>query len=179
MKPMHRSGNVAAAPQRWLGICVVVGIVVGAGGLLPSLLGGDAGAPGDGKRAAEHSTDAVLSVAGPTPAAMLGRLAAGTVLVLALCAGALPLMRRWLVAEPAIKPAGAFEVVAVLPLAGRCSVCLVRAGGQHLLAGLDAAGLQALLPVGDVPADGEWAPGETASGRRVPAGIEPRRLSAV
>ena len=101
------------------------------------------------------------------------------ILVLALCVGTLPLMKRWLVGTPAAKASGSFEVVASLKLNGRCCVSLVRAGGQHLLAGMDAAGLQALVAVGDVPTDMESASPEAAPTRRVPAGIEPRRLTAV
>ena len=110
---------------------------------------------------------------------MLGRLAAGTVFVLALCAGTLPLLRRWLVPGPAVKPGGTLEVVASLSLNGRCRVCPVRAGAPHLLAGSDAAGLQVVVPVGDVPADGSPSPPDAPHARRAPAGIEPRRLSAV
>jgi Flagellar biosynthesis protein, FliO len=177
MKPNHRSTEPSKNPQWWLGACVVIGLVVGAGGLLPSLLGGDAGLSLIGKPAAERGSEVALS--GPSPAAMLGRLAAGTVLVLALCAGTIPLLKRWVMPATAARLDGDFEVVASLPLAGRSSVCLVRAGGQHLLAGMDSAGLQILVPVGDVPANGEWTLPNSASARRVPAGIEPRRLSAV
>jgi hypothetical protein len=175
MKLNQTPSGASANPQWWPGICVVVGLVVGAGGLLPSLFHGEMALPTPDKTAGASGADTLMPAA-PSPAAMLGRLAAGTVLVLALCAGTLPLMRRWLVPAPVSVPDGDFEIVATLPLAGRCSVCLVRAGAQHLLAGSDACGLQALVPVGDVPSAGEWDP---VAERRVPAGIEPRRLNAV
>jgi hypothetical protein len=179
MNSRDRSNGLSARPQRWLTLCVVIGLVVGAGGLLPSLLSGSSAWPASGGSTSNGGPESIDLPASPSPAAMLGRLAAGTILVLALCAGTLPLLKRWLVASPAAKPGGAFEVVASLKLNGRCCVCLVRAGGQHLLAGTDAAGLQALVPVGDVPADGELPLPEALPPRRVPAGIEPRRLTAV
>jgi hypothetical protein len=178
MNPTDRSNGPPAHPQRWLGLFVVIGLVVGAGGLLPAMLGGSA-AWTTASAATDGKTDSAAMPPAPSPAAMLGRLAAGTVFVLALCAGTLPLMRRWLVPAPAAKSGGALEVVATLTLNGRCRVCLVQAGGQHLLAGSDVAGLQVVIPVGDVPADGGSPPPEVPPHRRAPAGIEPRRLSAV
>jgi hypothetical protein len=77
------------------------------------------------------------------------------------------------------KPGGNFDVIASLPLNGRCGVCLVRAGGQHLLAATDVSGLQILVPVGDVPAEHSLSLPETPQSRRAPASIEPRRLTAV
>lgn len=171
MKPIDRSNGLPGRTRRWLALCIVGGLVIGAGGLLPALLGGETVLP-----TAAHDTLTLTGSA--SPAAMLGRLAAGTVLVLALCAGTLPLLRRWLVGGPPERPDGAFEVVASLPLGGRCCVYLVRAGGQHLLAGADAAGLQALVPVGDAAVDGGAAEAPEPPARRVPAGIEPRCVGA-
>jgi hypothetical protein len=155
-------------------------LVVGAGGLLPSMVG-DLRLPPQGGKATGGEPEVP---APPSPAAMLGRLAAGTVLVLALCAGTLPLLKRWLVAGSAARgeaAAGGFEIVATLPLGGRSCVCLVRAGGQHLLAGTDGAGLQALVAVGDVPVERVPAPAPAPVARRIPAGagIDPRRVGAV
>jgi flagellar biogenesis protein FliO len=179
MKPTARANGRPAHPQRWLGVLVVVGLVIGAGGLLPSLLGNSSDRLTTTGAASERGADAPSLPAPPSSAAMLGRLAAGTVFVLALCAGTLPLLKGWLAREPAAKPSGSFEVVATLTLNGRCRVCLVRVGEQHLLAGSDAAGLQVLVPVGDVPADGNLSVPQATPQRRTPAGIEPRKLSAV
>lgn len=188
MNPNALSGKPPVPLPRWLLPCVILGLVIGAGGLLPSLLGDGLRLPASGNAAGE-------TAALPSPGAMFGRLAAGTVLVLALCAGTLPLLRRWLVARPAARAAaGGFEVVASLPLGGRSCVCLVRAGGQHLLAGVDGGGLQVLVPVGDLPAEASAAAPAAAAPkasagrapaagpvpvlRRVPAGtgIDPRRV---
>ncbi len=174
MIPNERASGTSAKPRRWLALCVVGGLVAGAGGLLPSLFGGDATLPA----MAPGGVALLAPPPGPSPAAMLGRLAAGTVFVLALCAATLPLLRRWVTAVPATSPGADFEVVATLPLAGRCVVRLVRAGDQHLLAATDAAGLQALVPVGALPAgDGPADPAD-APPPRAPAGIEPRRVGA-
>jgi hypothetical protein len=179
MSLKERANDPANNQPRWVTFCIVMGLVVGAGGLMPSLFSRSEWAP-VGETAAKSGSETSADLPPtPSPAAMLGRLAAGTILVLALCAGTLPLMKRWLVAAPTTKPGGAFEVIATLPLNGRCCVCLVKAGGQHLLAAMDTAGLQVLVPVGDVPADGELPFPEAPRERRLPAGIEPRRLTAV
>src|SRR5262249_22169093 len=102
--------NPNEGPRRWLILCIVGGIVAGAGGLLPSLLSGETSKdvsveePRPDGLAPRRHLEFSAATAGPSAAAMLGRLAAGTVLVLALCAGTLPLLRRWLVASPTWKP---------------------------------------------------------------------------
>ncbi len=174
MNPSDRTDGTPPRARRWLVLCVFGALVVGAGGLLPSLVGDSAG-PDATRRPVVQEPDAPSP--GPSAAAMLARLAAGTVLVLALCAGTLPLARRWLAPGPVAAPGGVFDVMATLPLSGRCRVYLVRAGGQHLLAGADAGGLQVLIPVGEAPG-GEAAPPAEPPARRAAAGIEPRRVGA-
>jgi hypothetical protein len=156
-------------PKPWLALCVTGALVIGAGGLLPSLLGGDALARG---------TNLSEAPGGLLPAAMLGRLAAGTLVVLALCAGSLPLLRRWLAPGSPARPGGEFEVVASLPLGGRCCVWLVRTGEHYLLAGADGSGVQALVPVGGVVMEEGTAAAARPPARAPRARIEPVRVGA-
>lgn len=170
--------------RRWLILCIVGGLVAGAGGLLPSLFNGDSNgkSPVEGSLSAglaseQHTELSVLS-AGPSIGAMLVRLAAGTVLVLALCAGTLSLLRRQIVTSPTEKSSNSFSIVTSLPLNSRCRVYLVRVDGQHLLAGMDAAGLQNLVPVGNVAAEDELPIPTSQPMWRTSAGIDPRRVGA-
>src|SRR5207249_2284163 len=88
--------------------------------------------------------------ASPNLSAMLRRLLLGTVVVLALCVGTLWGGARWLKRrEP---PKGSqMQVLARVVLDRRSQVFLVRARGQRLLAGVDAGGLKALIPVSALP----------------------------
>jgi flagellar biogenesis protein FliO len=84
----------------------------------------------------------------PSPGSMFLRLALGTIFVLVLCAGTLWAGKRWI--RPLTTPIGEnrrLRVLESLPLAGRCSVFLLQAGGTKVLVGVDQAGIKALLPL--------------------------------
>jgi flagellar biogenesis protein FliO len=86
----------------------------------------------------------------PDLGALLGRLIAGTVLVLALCVGTLWMGKRWLRLGPAAKTgSGQLQVLEALPLGRRCVLYLVKANNQQIVAGIDPSGLKALLPLSE------------------------------
>ena len=85
--------------------------------------------------------DAARPVTARAPAALAGRLravAGGTVLVPGLCVATLWLARRWLTGRQGGAGDGKhFVILESLTLGGVCRVHLVKAGGRHLLAGMD------------------------------------------
>jgi len=84
----------------------------------------------------------------PSPGSMLLRLTLGTIFVLILCVITLWAGKRWI--RPLAGPQGEnkqLHLVESLALGGRCSVYLLQAGDAKVLAGVDHAGLKALLPL--------------------------------
>jgi hypothetical protein len=146
---------LASGSGRWLSSIVFVLVVVMAGLVLPQLLpSGPAVAEAASVPAAaapdmwNYSPPSLPE--GPDTRAMLLRLGLGTVLVLGLGVGTLWLSKRWLQVK-AVPSGGTrqLRLVEVLPLQGRCCIYLVQAGSRQILAGADAGGLKALLPLTD------------------------------
>lgn len=84
----------------------------------------------------------------PSPGAMFLRLACGTTFVLLLCVITLWVGKRWI--RPPTVPSREnrqLRIVESLALGGRCSVYLLQAGDAKVLAGVDGAGIKALLPL--------------------------------
>ena len=79
--------------------------------------------------------------------AILTRLVGGTLFVLLLCAGTAYGVGRWIKGKNAAVPAGPLKLIAALPINARCSIFLVQAGDQHLVAGVDATGLRSILHI--------------------------------
>ena len=97
------------------------------------------------------NSDAASKVDGPNITAMLLRLIAATVVVLALCGGV-----TWMVSRhrriPNMQDAdGALQIVDALNVGGRCRVHLVRVGDSWMLVGVDATGLKTVLPLAAEP----------------------------
>jgi hypothetical protein len=128
--------------RRWLGLSGLGALVVAAGFLLPLMVR-------ERTPPTPRPADGTMTKA-PDITPMLTRLALGTVFVLGLCVVTLRLGRRWLCAPTAEGNLGRqFEVLETLAVGNRCAVHLVRAGGRHLLAGVDASGLKALVALDD------------------------------
>ncbi len=84
----------------------------------------------------------------PSPNAMFLRLGLGTIFVLILCVVTLWIGKRWIRPFAAAPNANAqLRLLETLPLSGRCAVYLLQAGETKVLAGVDAAGIKALLPL--------------------------------
>jgi flagellar biogenesis protein FliO len=99
---------------------------------------------GDTKDAWEYTPPARPEL--PDLGAMVGRLVFGTLIVVVLCVATLWMARRWLRVGPSsVARSGQLQVVESICLSGRSILYLVKAGDQHVLAGVDAAGLKALL----------------------------------
>lgn len=84
----------------------------------------------------------------PSSGSMFLRLVLGTLFVLILCVVTLWIGKRWI--RPLGSPAGEnqqLRIVESLVLGGRCSVYLLQAGDARVLAGIDGAGIKALLPL--------------------------------
>ncbi len=112
----------------------------------------------------------------PSIGAMLARLTAGTVVVLALCAGS----TYWIARRHRGKVppnVGPMSIVGSMPI-GRGVVYLVRVGDQRLLASADATGLRSLV---QLPANVELDEGTTIIAERVtvPAELLASRVTQV
>ena len=85
----------------------------------------------------------------PSAGALLARLAAGTVVVLVLCAGSLWFGKRWLLRGiPGTAPGnGNLKLIESLTLGSRCAVFLIQAGGRQVLIGVDASGMKSIVPL--------------------------------
>lgn len=84
----------------------------------------------------------------PSSGSMFLRLILGTIFVLILCVLTLGIGKRWI--RPLAGPQGEnkqLRIVESLALGGRCSVYLLQAGDAKVLAGVDGAGIKALLPL--------------------------------
>lgn len=115
----------------------------------PSLTGGTPVPPGGTPTAANDSLDynppALPDM--PSPRAMFMRLGLGTVFVLILSVVTLWAGKRWI--RPLAGASGEnkqLRIIESLAL-GRCSLYLVQAGEAKVLAGVDPAGIKALLPL--------------------------------
>jgi flagellar biogenesis protein FliO len=145
--------------SRWLSLGAVGLFAVVAGLILPQLI--TSVAP---ERTAAHGTEkqersplAYTPPAwpeAPDPKAMLGRLALGTAIVLALCVVTLAIGRRWLRGTAtAGTDQGRIQLVETLTLGNRCNLHLVKIGGQQVLVGLDGGGLKAMVTLTEPFAD--------------------------
>lgn len=84
----------------------------------------------------------------PSSGSMFLRLILGTIFVLILCVVTLGIGKSWI--RPLAGPQGEnkqLRIVESLALGGRCSVYLLQAGDAKVLAGIDGAGIKALLPL--------------------------------
>lgn len=84
----------------------------------------------------------------PSPGSMFLRLALGTLFVLILSVVSLWAGKRWI--RPLAGPVGEnreLRLLESLPLGGRCALYLLQAGETKVLAGVDQAGIKALLPL--------------------------------
>jgi flagellar biogenesis protein FliO len=133
---------------------IVLGLIVIVGGIAaPQLLPEMPQAPRAAEAAAEEGPGSLIYTPPTQPAPvdprwLLVRLVIVTALVLGLAVGSLWLGKRWLVAGAA-KAAGPkhMQVIETLPLANRCSVVLIEVGKRQVLVGLDATGLQSMVPL--------------------------------
>lgn len=84
----------------------------------------------------------------PSPQSMILRLTLGTILVLILCVLTLWIGKRWIrpLAGPPVENKQ-LRLLEALPLGARCSVYLLQAGEAKILAGVDSAGIKALVPL--------------------------------
>ncbi len=122
--------------KRW-GLYALGALVVGTGLVLPRLATEGSPVP---------PADTAGGFDGPDAGALLLRLVLGTAFVLGLAVAILWLCRHLLRGRfGAVPGAGQLELLESLPLGCRCRVHLVRAGSLHLLAGVDGAGLKALV----------------------------------
>jgi flagellar biogenesis protein FliO len=120
----------------WLGLA---GAVVLAGMAVPLLV--------TGSKPPVANVPAPEAPALPDLGPMLGRLVVGTVAVLALSVGVLWFVGKKLRPAPGQKSGSQIEVIGAVRVDPRCQVYLVRARGQRLLAGVDATGIRAVVPV--------------------------------
>jgi flagellar biogenesis protein FliO len=81
----------------------------------------------------------------PGLGSILTRLVGGTLVVLVLCGLSAYGIGRWLKGKNVVAPHGPLKIVAALRLNSRCSVILLQAGDQHIIAGMDASGLKSML----------------------------------
>lgn len=156
MLPSAKSAARKGAWPTWL-VLGVLGLAATAGGLfLPRSLRSSAETPAtipsptppvnESKDSLAYTPPALPDL--PSPGSMLLRLTLGTIFVLILCVITLWAGKRWI--RPLAGPQGEnkqLHVVESLALGGRCSVYLLQAGDAKVLAGVDHAGLKALLPL--------------------------------
>jgi hypothetical protein len=146
---------------RWLALCGLGALVVASGFLSPLLLR-ERTPP---RPAQDGGRDVPPPAEVPDTAALLTRLALGTVFVLGLCVITLRLGQRWLVVGAAERDPGCqFEVLETLSVGNRCVVHLLRAGSGHLLAGVDASGLKALIALDATETEAPEAGAPNSSG---------------
>jgi flagellar biogenesis protein FliO len=143
MAAFPRSAVKQASPPL-IGAGVLV-IVLGFG--LPRLTSGSSP-----PTTAPEPTPAVTKAAPPVPegpglGASLARLVGSLVVVCGLCVVVTRLVNRK--ATPA--KASGMNVVASLPVDGRCSVFLVQAGDRRMLVGIDPGGVKALVELPGPP----------------------------
>ncbi len=153
MVPSDKGATRKGGLPSWL-VLGVLGLVATAGGIfLPRSLNKSAEVPAAAvpappptaeKNLLEYQPPSLPDV--PSPQAMFLRLTLGTIFVLILCGITLWIGKRWV--RPLAGPPGEnkqLRVVEALVLGGRCSVYLLQAGETKVLAGVDPAGLKALL----------------------------------
>jgi flagellar biogenesis protein FliO len=157
MKPAARPPTGSGVGKTiWMLLCGFGVLVVAAGFSVPYLVLGQGGPLLDVPSPAEPAapapaTEPPMAADWPTPRDLLLRLGGGTVVVLGLGVAILFLCRRWFQPRPAgVDEKREFELIETLHLGNRCCVHLVRAGGQHLLTGMDATGLKAVTALVDM-----------------------------
>ncbi len=86
---------------------------------------------------------------GPSLSSVLFKMAFGTVIVLAACAGSLWYGRKWLQKAQGVLPVrgGELRLLESTRIGGQCFVHLLQVGNQRILAGTDRSGLQSLIPL--------------------------------
>jgi flagellar biogenesis protein FliO len=150
MLPPDNPAPKKNALPNWLLIGVLGLAATGAGLFLPhSREEGSsppAAIPARARESWEYSPPALPDL--PTSGAMFLRLGLGTVFVLILCPLTLWAGKRWI--RPLAVPPSAnkhLSVIETLSLGGRSSIYLLQAGEAKVLAGVDGAGIKALLPL--------------------------------
>ncbi len=155
MPPSQQSAAHKPTLLNWL-IAGILGVVAAAAGLLlpRSLQPLAESAPLSAPLAPATEEQSSLEYAPPplpdlpSPHAMFLRLGLGTIFVLILCVVTLWIGKRWIRPFASAPNANAqLRLLETLPLSGRCSVYLLQAGETKVLAGVDAAGIKALLPL--------------------------------
>lgn len=155
MAPSEQSAARKPSPLNWL-VVGVLGILAAAAGLLlprtlqpladPPPMSAPAAPSEDQQTSLDYTPPTLPDL--PSPNAMFLRLGLGTIFVLILCVVTLLLGKRWLRPFAAAPNANTqLRLLETLPLRRRCSVYLLQAGETKVLAGVDAAGIKALLPL--------------------------------
>lgn len=163
MVPSQKNSLKSALPT-WLTVCVLGLTATVCGLFLPQSLRGHrepaAATPipepaRETKNTLEYTPPALPDM--PSPGSMFVRLALGTIFVLILSIVTLWAGKRWI--RPLAGPVGEnrqLRLMESLPLGGRCAVYLLQVGETKVLAGVDQAGIKALLPLPQ-PFDGALA----------------------
>ncbi len=154
MVPSDKGASRKGCPPSWL-IFGVLGLAATAGGIfLPRSLRSGVAPPQAAtpsvqttavtRESLEYNPPSLPDL--PSPQAMFVRLGLGTVFVLILCGVTLWAGKRWIrpLAGPPVENKQ-LRILEALPLGGRCSVYLLQAGEAKVLAGVDGAGIEALL----------------------------------
>jgi flagellar biogenesis protein FliO len=153
-----RAARIAALPT-WL-LFGLLGLAATAGGLfLPHSLHRNSETPptavtqppatipaADTKESLDYKPPEMPDL--PSPSSMFLRLTLGTVFVLILCVIMLWAGKRWIrpLAGPPVENKQ-LHLLESLSLGGRCALYLLQAGDTKILAGVDHAGIKALLPL--------------------------------
>lgn len=120
----------------------------------------------------------------PGLSAVLLRLGAGTMFVVAICGGCIWMGRRWINKHglPGVRPGEELRVVESTRLSGHCAVHLLEVGGQRVLAGTDRTGLHSLVPLpeafGSMLDDHIEQPAEASATVKEPAPSAPPRTES-
>lgn len=155
MFSLDKSALARGGLKRWWLPGVLCLALVASGFLLPRMMPAQAPEPKpapEAKAAPQPAHPDTLTYSPPAlpeapyPAAMLGKLALGTVVVLGLCAVTLWVGKRWLRGGPLSAGDGhKLQLLETLAVGRGSSLCLVRAGSQDVLVGVDGSGIKAVL----------------------------------
>lgn len=154
MLPSPKNASKSAWPT-WLTVCVLGLLAAVCGLFLPQSLRSRPETTAaiatpepvrEAKDALEYTPPALPDM--PSPQSMFLRLALGTIFVLILSIVVLWSGKRWIrpLAGPAVGNQQ-LRLLESLPLGGRCALYLLQAGETKVLAGVDQAGIKALLPL--------------------------------